>query len=328
MSASARLTVIVVSAADFRQVRRTIQHLRQQTVASQIQLLVVARDAAAIADAEATALDGFAEGRFVFAGQPIRNVDHAAALAVPFAASPVTAIIEDHAYPEAKWAEHILEAHEGEWVAVGSTMVNANPGPWSWTNLLIAYGLFTEGCATGPQSALPGHNLAYKTSALQSYGDGLACKLGRGGGLLDDLLRQGGQFYLESRARLAHANPSLLWPTVRLRFWAGRLYAFQRARQENWSFPKRLTYSMLGLAIPFLRLARLDRALLRRRELRCLRPRLWPALWCGLLFDALGQMTGYCAGSGRALEVLAVFEMDRLQHLKAKDRQHLANSSA
>lgn len=328
MSESASLTVIVVSAGGFAQVRRTVRHLQRQTVAREIQLLIVVRDAAMAADHQPAELTGFAESRFVFAGQPITNVDHAAALAVPCATSPVTAIIEDHAYPEPEWAEWILTAHQEHWVAVGSTMVNANPGPWSWVNLLIAYGPWTEGGEAGPQTALPGHNLAYKTAVLQDYGDSLWTKLGRGGGLLEELGARGGRFYLESRARLAHANPSLLKPTWRLRFCAGRLYAFERARREHWGVGKRLVYTGLGLAIPFLRLVRLNGALLSRPALQGLRPGIWPALWTGLLFDALGQMAGYCAGVGEAREILAVFEMDRRQHLKPKDQQLLADSSA
>ena len=48
---------------------------------------------------------------------------------------------------------------------------------------------------------------------------------------------------------------------------------------------------------------------------------MYPALLLGLAFDGAGQMAGYLFGAGRSPDKLAVFEMDRLQHLTARDRE-------
>ena len=54
-------------------------------------------------------------------------------------------------------------------------------------------------------------------------------------------------------------------------------------------------------------------------------PRVFPALLLGLVIDGLGEMVDYAAGAGDATETLAVFEMDRVQHLTKADQRRLAS---
>jgi hypothetical protein len=290
-----------------------------------MELLVVAASEKMVRDAKDGELDGFGRFEFVFTGASIENVDRAAAFAVPRATAPVVALVEDHVYPEPEWAERIIAAHRGDWAVVSPTILNANPRSMlSWTNLLIAYGPSTEPNYSGEKTALPGHNITVKTHLLKQYGDGLADKLVRGGGLLEDLQEKGHRLYLESSARLAHANPSRVAPTIELRFCAGRLYGHTRAVENDWTPLHRFLYVAGGLLIPFLRLTRFREeffSLGRRAELT---PKVYPALFFGLLMDALGQMAGYALGPGNSREVLATFEMDRIQHLNAFDRRMLA----
>lgn len=318
------LSVVVVAAGRFSGIRRTVAHLRRQTVRDRLELIVVASGETALEDADSAELDGFARVHRVFTGAAIRNVDTAAADGVHRATSPVVALIEDHAYPEPDWAEQIIAAQAaGEWGVVGTTMMNANPhGMWSWTNLLIAYGPWTLPAHPGEQDALPGHNVTYRRDLLLAYGDRLGEKLGRSGGLLQDLQDRGYRLYL-SGARLAHANPSRLWPTITLRFNAGRLYGYLRARDEGWTPLHRVVYVLGGPLIPFVRFRRIRAELFGRGRRAQLVPRIWPWLFAGLVLDALGQMAGYALGPGRAPEVLAVFEMDRMRHLTARDRRLL-----
>lgn len=319
------LSVVVVTAGGFRNVRRTIRHLRAQTIAGQIELLVVAQTPAAIEDRKPEETGGLGRVEFVFAGGPIPNVDKASALGVHRATADIVAIIEDHAYPDPDWAERILERHRDDWGVVGPTVLNANPKSMlSWTNLLIAYGPSTEPNFGGEKSALPGHNLTAKTKLLKSYGDGLAEKLTRSGGLLEDLQDKGVRLYLESAARLAHANPSRFAPTIELRFCAGRLYGHTRATENDWTPLHRILYVGGGLLIPFVRIRRFREEFFANGKRADLYPAVLPALLFGLFLDALGQMAGYAFGPGKSAEVLAVFEMDRMQHLNAADRQALS----
>jgi len=320
------LSVVLVTPERLTSLHRTLRHLQVQAIASRIELIIVAPDSRAVTADDESYLAGFGRVAVVPVGS-INNVDVAAAGGVLRATAPVVALIEDHAFPQAGWAEAIVRAHAGPWAAVGATMVNANPRSMlSWTNLLLAYGWWTEPVSGGEVAALPGHNIAYKTALLQRYGDRLREKLGRAGGLLDDLKAQGGRLYLAADARIAHVNPSRLRSTVTLRFNAGRLYAATRAC--GWSASRRWLYVLGGPLIPFVRFRRLWREFFGQGRRSQLIPHVVPALLLGLILDALGQMAGYARGVGRSIDVLATFEMDRWQHLTARDHRALAREAS
>jgi hypothetical protein len=158
---------------------------------------------------------------------------------------------------------------------------------------------------------------------LLEYGDDLVHVLGRGAGLLRDLAAKGHRFYLESEARIAHVNPSLLRSMAKLRFNAGRLSAALRAEREGWSLLRRLAYVAGAPAIPFVRFKRIYDDLFRGGRRRHLVPKVFPALMLGLLIDGLGEMVGFATGPGDSVETLAVFEMDRMQHVTEADRDRL-----
>lgn len=315
------LSVVVVTPNRFGQLRRTVRHLREQSAAHRVELVVVAPDDDAVADHRPGELDGFAGVEVVPVGT-IPNVDKASAHGVRAARSSVVAMVEDHAFVQPGWAETIVRAHRSEHEVVGSTILNANPHRMlSWVNILVAYGPWNEpDRSSGPIDCLPGHNVTYKRDALVDYGAGLPAKLGRDGGLLDDLAARGARFGFASEAAIAHVNPSTLRSTVDLRFSAGRLYGATRAASEKWSPARRLLYTLGGPLIPAVRFKRFHDAYFgagRRREIA---PRVFPALALGLVLDGLGQMAGYAAGPGGTVEKLATFEMDRLQHITPEER--------
>lgn len=322
------LSVVVVTPGSFQRVRRTVRHLREQEVVGRVELVIVVPSEDGVSDARPDELTGFA-GTTVVAVGPIGNVDTAAAHGIWAARAPVVALIEDHAYPQAGWAQAIIAAHRGWHVAVGSVILNANPARMlSWLNLLIAYGPWTDPpTEPGLCGALPGHNITYKRAPLLAYGGALPAKLGRDGGLLDELRAGGHGFFLESRARIAHVNPSLLGVTAGLRFRAGRLYGAGRARREGWPLWRRLLYVGAGPAIPLVRCWRLWRAYFAGGERSELVPRVYPFLLLGLVLDGLGQMAGYLAGAGRAAGQLAVFEMHRMAQITEADRRAISEYS-
>ncbi len=319
------MSVIVVTPDRFSTIRRTVRHLRGQTVQNRLQLIVVGPTSESIDDAEREELAGFQDVEFVAVGQ-IENVDKAAYHGIQIAAAQVVALIEDHAYPESDWAEALITAHQGHWAAVGSAFRNANPTTnVSWTNLLIAYGHWTEPVERGQTDHVSRHNISFKRQVLEEYGSELEQYLGRDGGLLQDLLTKGHNFYLEPAACVLHANPSLWRSTAELRFEAGRLWAACRATDNRWSLWQRAVYTAGSPLIPPLRFWRMYRELFSGGRRRPLVPRVFPALMVGLAFDALGQMLGYAMGPGHAAEKLAAFEFDRLRHVTVSDRLELAD---
>ena len=319
---TADLSVVLVTAGGFGNIRRTVRHLRAQTVPRRLELVIVASSEASLADRQPGETDGFGRVVVVPVG-PIENVDKAAAPGIRRATSPVVAIVEDHAYPEPTWAEALIEAHQQSYAGVGTAVLNANPASLlSWTNMLIAYGRWGENAASGETDDIPRHNSSFKRNVLAAYGDDLERLLGREGGLLQDLRAKGHRFYLQPAARIAHVNPSRFLSTADLRMNAGRLYGARRAARGRWSVPKRALYAAAGPLIPLIRFKRLRKELFGSGQRRELVPRVFPALLLGLALDGLGQMAGYLFGPGRSLDKLAVFEMERFQHLTTRD--HLA----
>ncbi|MEM1127327.1 MAG: hypothetical protein AAGI71_11800 [Bacteroidota bacterium] len=328
MSASSSqpgFSVVVVTPERFRNIRQTVRHLRAQTVREQIELLIVAPTQEAVSDHEPHELAGFHSVRILPDG-PIDNVDAAASVGILAARATAVASIEDHAFPDALWAEAHMQAHaEGDWAVVGSLMKNANPdNPLSWTNLLIAYGFSMEP-AQGEQATIAGHNVSYNAAVVQAYGERLPTMLTRGGGLIEDLKANGHRFYLASEARIYHVNPSSLASTADLRFSAGRLYGANRAKEEGWNGMKRALYTAGGPLIPLVRFKRLREELFGHGTRQHLVPKVFPALLLGLVFDGLGQMAGYALGPGEVEKKLSNFEMDRYQHLDTKDQDTFAD---
>ena len=319
------LSVVLVTAGHFGSLRRTFRHLTEQTVADRTEVIVVAPTEAAGQPDEAGIAEALLRLRAVGVG-PITDVDKAAAAGIALAEADVVALVEDHAYPEPGWAEALLAAHErGPWAAVGSTVVNANPAsPFSWCNQFMAYGEWTEPVQRGEVRNISRHNVSFKRSVLEAYGDGLVRYLGRAGGLLQDLRRRGHRFYLEPDARIRHANPSRFRSTLALRFQGGRLSGATRAQRDGWSLARRAVYVAGSPLIPLVRLRKLAPTLLAPMHRRHL-PRLAPALGVALVLDAAGQMLGFATGPGKTEERLASFEFDRLRHLTEHDRALLAD---
>ncbi|WP_299958629.1 glycosyltransferase family 2 protein [uncultured Modestobacter sp.] len=328
MTASPALSIVVVTPHDFAHVRRTVRHLREQDVAGQLELVLVATTESAVADARPSELAGFSAVRTLAVG-PIPNVDRAAARGVLAVGADLVAVIEDHAYVRPGWARALLAAYaDAPWVSVGSVMENANPDSGlSWANLLLGYGWWIDPAAAGEMRDVPSHNGSYRRAALAAFGDELPDLMVRGGGLHDRLRAEGGRMFLAADARIAHVNPSTVPATADLRVNAGRLYGDDRRRQERWSAVKRVLYAAAAPLIPVVRFRRIHAEhLAPGRAHAQLSRRVLPGMVAALLFDAAGQAAGYLRGAGRAPDVLAVFEMDRMQHLRRSDRERLAEA--
>jgi predicted dehydrogenase len=316
-----RLAVVVVTPDSFGTIRRTVRHLRAQTVCDKIELILVGPTLEGLRHRHADETQGFASVVEIPVGR-IENVDKAAAYGVYEARAAVVALVEDHAYPEPEWAEALLAAHKGPWAAVGSVMLNANPeSALSWTNLLLAYGSWVEPVDGGETRSVSRHNISFKQAALAAYGRNLEAMLARDGGLLKHMLARGDRFYLEPRARIRHANPSRLSSTVTLRLGGGRISGATRAKLERWSVARRMLYVVSAPLFPFLR----ARPLRRKIFSAGLFPRAFPAIVMGLTLDGIGQAIGFLLGAGDTAEKLADFEVDRLRHVTPSDRRLLEN---
>jgi hypothetical protein len=312
------LSVILCTSGPFGAIEATVRHLGEQTARRQIQLLIVAPDAARVRPVEER-LAPLHSWRIVEVG-PFHSLAEAKVKALPFASAPVIAFTEDHSFPEPGWAAALIEAHHEGWTAVAPEMANANPGGLlSWANIFMHFGSSIEP-GTRREVAAPtsSHNTSYKRDALLGIRSELTGLMHVELFLNQRLHSSGHKCLLEPAARTRHVNVSRLRPWFIHHFIAGRLYGGTRARLGNWSPLRRLIYIGGSPLIPPLRLARVRREI-RRTTHASLFPRVLPALIAGLAADALGEAMGYLLGVGDTDVKFAANELDRQRYVVDRD---------
>lgn len=312
------LSVVVVTPDRFATVRKTLRHLRSQSICERIEVLIVAPSAEGLGLDESE-LREFYDYRVVEVGH-MRSTARARAAGVRAAGAEVVALVEDHAFPAPGWAESIVARHAEGWAAVGPVMSNANPrSATSWANLLTEYAPWLEPVEGGGREHLPGHNGSYKRALLLEYGERLESMLDAESVLHWDLRSRGHKLYLEPRARTFHQNFSAFAPSLTLRFNGGRLFASSRAR--GWPAWRRALYACASPLIPLLRCARIVGELSKPGRPRGLLPRLLPALFALLVFDGAGELAGYALGAGDSMRKLSDMEFHRGRYMAARDRR-------
>ena len=318
--AAPALSVILGVQGTFATVRRTVRHLRAQTVQERIELILIWTSDAEV-DVPALELGGFFSWRVekIHANSSVATAN---AAGVRLASAPIVALSEDHSFPEPGWAEALIQAHARGYAAVGPEIANANPGSVvSCCDYLIGYGPWMSPSPAGEASFLPGHNSSYNRDELLAYGSRLESMLEAETVLHFDLTRRGRRLFLEPRARAAHLNFALWRVWLPVQYHCGRVFAGSRAAQ--WPLLRKAFYSAASPFIPAVRLVRIVRELLKPDRPRHLIPRLLPALAVGLVCDGAGQMVGYLAGAGRSPDRVARFEYNRVQYVRPEDRRAL-----
>jgi GT2 family glycosyltransferase len=317
------MSVVISTPDTFEAIRKTVSHLREQTVRDSLEIVVVAASREKLAMDEGE-LSVFASHQVVELGE-VASVAAANTAGVRHARAPIVAFAEDHCFPEPDWAERLIAAYDGPWVAVGPAVRNANPRTAvSWADLFIGYDPWLEPIEAHEVEFLPGHNSSYLREVLLAYGERLESMLDAETVLHWDLRAQGHRLFLESAARVAHTNFSLWSSWIPAQFFNGRLFAATRVRQM--SAAKRWVYVLGSPLIPLVRLARVSsprrsRALL-GPYLRCL-----PVLVVGLMLDGIGQMLGYAFGVANAVEEVAKIEANRARHITEQDRMDIFGAS-
>jgi glycosyltransferase involved in cell wall biosynthesis len=315
-----RLSVVIVTDA-YETIRKTVRHLRAQTVASAIELVIVAPDGQL--DLDEGEVAELHSHRVVEIGD-IRSLSWARAPGIRAASAPIVALAESHAYPEPEWAERLLAAHDGEWAAVGPAVYNANPSVVSWINLLIDYGPWLGPARGGEMRDLPGHNSSYKKELLIGYGGRLESMLEAEIIMHADLRARGHRLYQEPAARMTHVNVTRTASWIGERFQTGRRFA--SARGAVWPGWRRAVYAAGSPLIPAVRLRRLLRDAARVGAGRELRGYGYVLLVLALMVSAAGELVGYALGSGDSMYALSRIELHKERHLGGADEAERART--
>jgi hypothetical protein len=307
------MSVILATPDRYDTIRKTVRHLRKQTVRDRLELVIVAPDARALAVDQANLTD-FCRVRVVEVG-PISSIGSANAKGIREATAPLVALAEDHAFPAPHWAEALIAAHREPWAAVSPVIRNANRprSRIAWADFLIGFGEWTVPGAAGVLERLPGNNGSYKRALLLEYGADLERLMETETLLHQSLRRKGHRLYLDAGAQVFHLNFEKVSSFFRVRFCSGRVYG--AARAQGWSLPYRLLYACGTPLIPLVRYWRIRRQWRAVRDTFRLPRGVMPMIWCGLTVSAMAEMIGCCCGSGRAREERAILEFHRLPHL-------------
>lgn len=322
--AAPEMSVLLVTPDDFTTIRKTVRHLRAQTVCDRLELVIITPSRARLR-LNVDEVAGFGAVRVVEVCS-VCPASAAKATALVELTTPYVAFAEDHCYPEPNWAEALLAAQQAGHSIVGPVIENANPASAvSWANFIASFGRWIGPLTTGASDHSPYHNTSYRRDLLLGFGPALPGLLAIEHFLQEDLRAAGHQPHLTAATRAHHVNFSRARPWLLQTFLGGRLFAGTRWRWERWPAWKRVIYFAGSPLIPFLRLYRTIPAM--RRDPRQWRrwPLVLPALLLGLIVHALGEMTGYLCGLGDTEPRYSRLELRRLDHVTAHDRAQLSD---
>ncbi|BAQ61775.1 hypothetical protein GM3708_2181 [Geminocystis sp. NIES-3708] len=308
-----KMSVILPTPDKYHTIAKTLDYLRQQTVKKNLEIIIVAPSASEITP-HIKEIDDFFAIEAIGIGK-IKSIAFAYTEGIRHSQAPIVALAEDHCFPDADWAEYLIEAHKQPWAVVGPVLRNANPNNVvSWADMLIAYAPWLDFTPSGIVNFLPGHNSSYKKDILLSYEEKLAEMMETETILHWDIQSKGYQLYLESRAKTSHTNFGDLFTWIQVQFYCGKLFAGDRVNNQNWNMGKKLIYTMASPLIPFVRLWRIYRQLEERKLQKLWSLKLFLTLFLGLIIDSIGQGIGYIFGVGKAMAKISKFEFHRDQY--------------
>ncbi|HYN80420.1 MAG TPA: hypothetical protein VES88_02885 [Gemmatimonadaceae bacterium] len=289
---AARMSVILVTDR-FETIARVVDRLHAQTVADQLEIVIVAPSKAEL-DLDETAMEGFAALKVVELGN-IDPMAAARAAGVRAATAPVVFLGETHSFPEPDFAAALLRAHEQAWDIVVPGVGNANPdGVWSWASFLMDYGQWSDELPAREIGGGPTWNVSYKRAALLELNGVLERALASGDELPVTLRERGHRAYFEPAARIGHIN-------VGRRGWTDERYLsglmVGSHRKGMWSLGRRLFYVCASPLIPVVILSRIARPVRVLRRSGALPRGIRSALIIGAVVRTVGEVVGYLAGA-------------------------------
>jgi len=300
------LSVIVLTDA-FPTIQRVTEHLRAQTRADRIEL-VVGCPSPRQCVVPPEAVRGLA--RVTVVQTLLLPMGVARAAAIRAATAPLVVLGETHAFPAPDWAEHLVRAHEGPWDAVAPGMMNANgESALSWSGLLMDYGRWLAGRPEGMIDEPPAYNACWKRDVLLATGECMARFLEPGAPLNNTLGARGARFHHAPNAKVAHLNVRRAGPWAAERCWAGRLFGARRSR--GWPMPRCIVYGAGSVLVPVIRFVRTRPAIALARRSQSVPRGTAAAVAAASLFWAAGEAMGYLAGEGRAEAKMSEFELHK-----------------
>jgi hypothetical protein len=306
------LSAILVIPGTFTDYQRTMECLKSQTIAGNIEIVMVSTSKEQLALKESE-LRNFHSFKIVEIGK-VKSMGSANAAGVFQASAPVIALTEDHSFIQNDWAELFVKRHQEKWAVVGPNMRNGNPADLiGWADFLQAYVEWMAPAGSGIVRHLPGHNSSYKKDILLGFGPELETLMEAESILHRRLAGMGHEFYLESGLCTTHLNFNSWSAYIPCRYYTGRQFA--GTWSARWPWYRRALFTIASPGIPFLRLWNIYKATLKKK------PRQFPlraffVIFVGLVIEAAGQFMAYLCGYGDSIEKVMQYEFNRTSFLK------------
>lgn len=290
----------------------TIECLRAQTIAGNIEIVIVAPSKGLI-ELDDSKLSCFHSWKVIEIGK-VKSMGSANAAGVLQASAPIIALTEDHSYVQKDWAELFVNRHREGWAAVGPSMRNGNPADLiGWADFLQAYVEWMEPAVCSPVRHLPGHNSSYNRNMLLNFGAELETLMEAESILHGRLKKLGHALYLDSGVCTTHLNFNTWSAYMPCRYYTGRQFAGTWSRRWRWY--RRALFAMASPGIPFLRLRNILMSA-RKKKPGLFLLRVFPVIFVGLVWESLGHFMGYLCGYGDSLEKVAQYEFNRTSFLQ------------
>jgi hypothetical protein len=314
--------IAVLLVADSRpMIRKVLRYYAAQEGARRLEIVVTALRGADISQDWLRA-QGFRHATVVRTDDP--SLARAEKLAMEASTAPLVIFAQAHAYPQPGLIRNILSVHEaGDWTVIGPAMANSNPASaTSRAAMQVNYGPWWNLGVRGPRpGGVPGHNSAYRKSALVSLGEDIENVLPAGDQLQVELKKRGHALFYVPEAQMAIVNVSRARSFLADMHRQGRLFAGER--RLPWPFWRRLAYAAGSPLIPAVRLSRIV------SQAGGAGRTLWselPALVCGLLVSAAGEFAGYLFGKNAWAESCET-SFHRLAYVSERDARADADES-
>lgn len=230
------------------------------------------------------------------------------AYAVAIARGPILAFLEEHARAAPGWLDGLLAASEDGVAGVGGVPANGNPSSsFSKVAFLMYYRDFLTLKQATDTVALPGHNSAYRRSALSSLP---IAAMETEAALNAAVRRDGGRLIVTPLAPWQHLNESSPWTLGPGFFAFGRLLGWSLAASLQLSVAARTRRLLRTPLTPPIRWLKLVRAGWPNPDLRRIVLRRTPAILLVESAQALGVALGLLRGAGDAPQRFFDYELN------------------
>lgn len=319
------VSVIALTSETYEMCRRSIGYVARQTIVDQIEMVIVCKDRAELAE-DREALAGFHSVKIVELAE-LDSTGRALAEGVRQASAPIVFYVEEHNFfPPTLCEASVAEMERTGAPALGFAMLPANPGLVAWIHMYAQFGWVVDPVTPGFVDKLGGHHAAYRREILLDFGDDLAPLLGTENVLHEILHARGVRMYLTDQAVVPHVQISN-YPNLLLHdFVSQRTYAAARMKTQGWSVMRRMVYAAGMPLLPFLRSVRILGHVIRTRRWRMLLPDALLLFFGVGIAGAAGEAMGYVFGySNAAAAERFEIETHRYDFLRASDRDRLSD---